>query len=129
MILCDYIMYVVIAAVLTRGGSPKTMMLHVVFYFSSLNVFVTIKTSNATPLLKMVMEVIYLTNPVTPFLVVTAAYLQAIDFSLKIFVDSSRFKHVRFTTGRTTTLGSVQQLIMTHATNIMSAASEKWFGQ
>ena len=55
-------------------------------------------TSYDTSFLKVVVEVSQLTDPLTPFLVIRAAYFETFDFTLDIFVKYSIREYVWFAT-------------------------------
>ena len=106
MLLCDNIMCVVVAAtVLTCGRSLVTVMLHVLLNFFFPAILATAKGTRNHTLsslrIMVVLEVPYLTHPLTPFLVMLAAYFETVHLSLKVSVDMSIAEHVRFTTYRT----------------------------
>ena len=129
-VLCDDIVCVVVPTVLTCGWPFNTVMLHVVFHFSFLAIFTTAKGafSNCTLSLlkiKVVLEVPYLTHPLTTFLVVMAKYFDAIDLSLKSFVSSSVDEHVWFTTNGTLTFACCQQSIKARVTQVVSAIGKE----
>ena len=71
-------------------------------HFTSTTVFTAAKgTSNATSSLsriKVVVEVSQLTDPLTSFFVIRAAYFETFDFTLDIFVKYSIGEYVWFTT-------------------------------
>ena len=129
-VLCDDIVCVVVATVLTCGRPFNTVMLHVLFHFSFPAIFTTAKgtLSNRTLSLlriKVVLKVSQLTHPLTTFLVVTAAYFDAIDLSLEVSIKSSIAKHVGFATCRAFIVLSCQQLFMTSLTNVVSTIGEE----
>ena len=129
-VLFDNIVCVVVATVLTCGRSFNTVMLHVLFYFSFPAIFTTAKgaLSNCTLSLlriKVVLKVSHLTHPLTTFLVVTAAYFDAIDLSLEVSIKSSIAKHVGFATCRAFIVLSCQQLFTTCLTNVVSTIGEE----
>ena len=129
-VLCDDIVCVVVATVLTCGRPFNTVMLHVVFHFSFLTIFTTAKgaLSNHTLSLlriKVVLKVPYFTHPLTTFLMVMAAYFDAIDLSLEVSIKSSIAKHVGFATYWAFFVLSCQQLFTTRLTNVVSTISEK----
>ena len=133
-VLCDDIVCVVVATVLTCGRSFNTVTLHVLFHFSFLAIFITAKgaLSNRTlPLLmiKVVLEVPYLTHPLTSFLVVMAAYFDAIDLSLKSFISPSVGEHVWSTTNGTLTFACCQQSVKACVTQVVSAIGEEWLSE
>ena len=129
-VLCDDIVCAVVATVLTCGRPFNTVMLHVLFHFSFLTTFTTAKgaLSNRTLSLlriKVVLKVSHLTHPLTTFLVVMAAYFDAIDLSLEVSIKSSIAKHVGFATCRAFIVFNSQQLFMTCLTNMVSTISEE----
>ena len=106
MLLCDDIMCVVIVAtVLTCGRSLVAVLLHVLLHFFFPAILATAKgTGNHTLSsfrIKVVLEVPYLTHPLTPFLMVMAAYFETVHLSLEVSVDMSIAERVRFTTYQT----------------------------
>ena len=106
MLLCDGIVCAIVATtILTCGQSLVAVLLHVLLHFFFPAILATAKgTSNHTLSslrIKVVLEVPYLTHPLTPFLVMLAAYFETVHLSLKMIVDASVAECVRFTTYRT----------------------------
>ena len=129
-VLCDDIVCVVVATVLTCDRPFNTVMLHVPFHFFFLAIFTTAKgaLSNCTLSLlriKVILKVSHLTHPLTTFLVVMAAYFDAIDLSLEVSIKSSIAKHVGFATCRAFIVSSCQQLFTTCLTKVVSTIGEE----
>ena len=106
MVLYDDIVCAMVATtILTCGRSLVAVTLHVLLHFFFPAILTTAKgTSNHTLSslrIKVVLEVPYLTHPLTPFLVMLAAYFETVHLSLEVSVDMSVAECVRFTTYRT----------------------------
>ena len=106
MFLCDSIVCAIVAAtVLACGRSLVAVLLHMLLHLFFPVILATAKgTSNHTLSslrIKVVLEVSYLTHPLTPFLVMLAAYFETVHLSLKVIVDTSIAERVRFTAYRT----------------------------
>ena len=100
-------------------------------HFTSTNISTAAKktrkgTSYDTLLLKVVVEVSQLTDPLTSFLVIRAAYFETVDFTLKRFVTSCIVEHVGFTARGTFIFRQFLRLEKTNMTKMMSTVSEEW---
>ena len=87
-------------------------------------------TSNATSSLsriKVVVEVSQLTDPLTPFLVIRAAYFETVDYSLKILITSCIIEHVGFAARGTLCFAGVKQTVTTFSTTKVTTVSDEWF--
>ena len=129
-LLCDDIVCAMVAAtVLTCGRSLVTVMFHVLLHFFFPAILTTAKgTSNHTLSslrIKVVLEVPYLTHPLTPFLVVMAVYFETVHLSLKSFISSSFSEHVRLTTNGTLTFACLQQSVKACVTQVVSTIGEE----
>ena len=83
------------------------------------------RTSYDTSLLKVVVEVSQLTDPLTLF-VIRAAYFETVDFTLKIFFMSCVVEHVRFAARGTFIFRQFPRLEKANMTKMMSTVSEEW---
>ena len=130
-LLCDDSERVVVTAVLTWDHSLVAVTTRVLSHFTSTSIFTAAKgTSNATSSLsriKVVVEVSQLTDPLTPFLVIRAAYFETFYYSLKIFLASCVVEHVRFAARGTLCFAGVKQTVTTFSAAKVSTVSDEWF--